>query len=166
MSPTPAQKKKRIRKAAKRAGLALLKSFEGLRLEAYKAVPSETYWTIGYGHYGSDVKSGQKITAARAEQLLLGDLKEAREAIDRLVKVKINPFQRWALISFAYNAGVGALEDSTLLRKLNEGHKRAVPRQLMRWVHAGGAVLEGLVRRRRAEGNLWRRHPKRRRKKR
>ena len=48
-------------------GLGLIKQFEGCRLTAYKAVPTERYWTIGYGHYGADVKQGQIITQAQAE---------------------------------------------------------------------------------------------------
>ena len=154
------------RKPIAGAGLKMLKRFEGLRLEPYKAHPSETYWTVGYGHYGPDVMPGQRITEAKATQLLKQDLATALGAVDDLVNVPINRFQRAALASFAYNVGTGAFANSTLLRKLNRGRKRSVPHQLMRWVRAGSAVLQGLVRRRRAEGRLWRRHPKKRRRKR
>ena len=55
-------------------GINLIKSFEGCRLQAYKAVPTEKYWTIGYGHYGADVKQGMVITQGRADAYLVSDL--------------------------------------------------------------------------------------------
>ena len=57
-------------------GIELIKSFEGIRLVAYKAVPTEKYWTIGYGHYGADVTSGMAITVEQATELLRNDLKK------------------------------------------------------------------------------------------
>lgn len=152
------------RKPIAAAGLKLIKRFEGLRLVGY---PDATgIPTNGYGHTGADVYIGQRITEKQAEQWLLEDLQDSLDAVDRLVEVPINRFQRAALASFAFNAGAGALEDSTLLRKLNNRRYRSVPKQLMRWVHAGSAVLQGLVRRRSAEGRLWSRHPKTKRPKR
>ena len=55
-------------------GIALIKSFEGCRLTAYKAVSTEKYYTIGWGHYGADVKAGQTISQDEADALLLSDL--------------------------------------------------------------------------------------------
>ena len=55
------------------AGLALIKNWEGCRLTAYKPVATEIYWTIGWGHYGPDVKEGQTITQAEADRLLVID---------------------------------------------------------------------------------------------
>lgn len=51
-------------------GLDLIKSFEGCKLKAYKCVPTEKYYTIGYGHYGKDVKPGMVINSKQAEELL------------------------------------------------------------------------------------------------
>ena len=65
-------------------GIDLIKSFEGLRLEAYKALPTEKEYTIGYGHYGSDVKKGMVISQARAEELLKKDL----ERFERYVEAR------------------------------------------------------------------------------
>ena len=58
-------------------GLNLIKSFEGCKLTAYKCLPTEKYYTIGYGHYGSDVTAGMKITKEQAEEFLLQDCKKA-----------------------------------------------------------------------------------------
>lgn len=138
-------------------GIRLITRFEGLRLVAYKAHPSEQYWTIGYGHYGPDVRPGMRITPAKALRLLKGDLKTAERAVQRAVDVPINDNRFAALVSFVFNVGVGAFQGSTLLRLLNRRRYGTVPDQLMRWVKAGGVTLPGLVRRRRAEGRLWRR---------
>src|SRR5215217_5313643 len=134
-------------------GLALIKAFEGLGLKAYSdsvGVP-----TIGYGSTGQHVKLGQTITRTQAELLLKLDLLRFEAAIARLVHVPLNQNQTDALVSFAFNVGIGALEKSTLLRKLNDGDYNAVPSQLQRWNKAGGKVLPGLVRRRLAEGELF-----------
>lgn len=134
-------------------GIALIKAFEGCGLKAYlcpAGVP-----TIGYGSTGPHVKLGQTITRAQAELLLKLDLLRFEAAIARLVTVPLNQNQTDALISFAFNVGIGALEKSTLLKKLNDGDYNAVPSQLQRWNKAGGKVLPGLVRRRLAEGELF-----------
>ena len=64
------------------AGLALIKEFEGCRLEAYKPVSTEVYWTIGWGHYGPDVKEGQTITQAEADAMLAADCQKFADAVD------------------------------------------------------------------------------------
>lgn len=136
-------------------GLRLLESFEGLRLSAYRATPAEPYLTVGYGHYGPDVKPGQRITPLRAVQLLKRDLRTAERAVEKGVAVGLNTNRFSALVVFVYNVGVGAFNTSTLRRKLNAGQYRAVPSELMKWTRAGGVVYPGLVRRRRAEGGLY-----------
>lgn len=141
-----------------RAGIDLIKEFEGLRLEAYLC-PADV-WTIGYGHTSAAgeplVTRGMKITAAEAERILARDLIKYESAVDRLVKVEIAQHQFDVLVSFAYNCGVGALAKSTLLKRLNAGRADAVPAELMKWTKSGGRELPGLVRRRRAEAQLWR----------
>lgn len=141
-----------------RAGIDLIKEFEGLRLEAYLC-PADV-WTIGYGHTSSAgepfVTRGMKITAAEAERILARDLRVYEAGVLRLVKVEITQNQFDALVSFAYNCGVGALAKSTLLKRLNAGRADAVPAELMKWTKSGGRELPGLVRRRRAEAQLWR----------
>lgn len=134
------------------AGLELVKSFESLRVHAYQDAVG--IWTIGYGHT-QGVKAGQTITETQAEQFLLTDLAEAESAVERLVAVPLNDNQFAALVSFTFNLGAGSLQISTLRKKLNAGDYAAVPAQLALWVKGDGKTLPGLVRRRKAEGDLW-----------
>ena len=126
----------------------LIKSFEGLELEAYLC-PADV-WTIGYGHTG-DVKEGDTITKAEADELLDKDLEKFRSGVNRCVKVPLNENQFGALVSFAYNVGIGSLQSSTLLKLLNAGDYDAAADQFPRWNKSGGKVLTGLTRRREAE---------------
>lgn len=135
------------------AGLALIKEFEGLRLTSYRCPAG--VWTVGYGSTGPHVVPGMTITEEEAETLLTDDLRRFEEGVEQLVEVPLNDNQFAALVSFAFNLGLGALSGSTLLRLLNEGDYASVPAQLARWNKAGGKVLAGLSRRREAEGELW-----------
>lgn len=141
-----------------KAGLDLIKQFEGLRLKAYKC-PADV-WTIGYGHTSAAgqpaVKSGMSITEAQANKILAADLGQYEDAINNSVKVDLTQNQFDALVSFVYNVGIGAFQKSTLLKKLNANQYDAVPGELMKWTKGGGKELPGLVRRRRAEAALWR----------
>jgi hypothetical protein len=89
-------------------------------------------------------------------KILASDLVKFEDGVDNLVKVPLKQNQFDALVSFAFNVGLGALGKSTLLKKLNAGQYDAVPAELMKWTKAGGKELPGLVRRRRAEAALWR----------
>jgi lysozyme len=134
------------------AGLSLVKGFESLRLTAYRdtgGVP-----TIGWGHT-KGVRLGQVITEAQASDFLMDDLEEAESAIIRFVSVPLNDNQFAALVSFAFNCGTDAFRKSTLCKKLNAGDYAAVPGQLALWVNDNGEKLNGLVRRRKAEADLW-----------
>lgn len=133
----------------------LIKKWEGLRLDAYicpAGVP-----TIGYGHTGLNVKLGMKITEADAEALLLSDLEKFARAVDTQIRVPLTNNQRCALISFVFNVGAGALMESTLRRRLNNGEdpQKVAMEELPRWNKGDGRVLEGLVRRRRDELDLF-----------
>ena len=134
------------------AGLALVRSYEGLRLEAYQ--DTSGIWTIGYGHT-QGVKPGGSISTAQAEQFLDADLTEVERAVTRLVKVPLTDNQFSALVSFVFNEGEGAFARSTLLRKLNEGGHRLVPAYLKSWIFDNGRMLPGLMKRRAAEAYLW-----------
>ena len=140
------------------AGLALVKEFEGLRLKAYKC-PADV-WTIGYGHTSSAgkpvVDSGLVITSEQADDILKRDLTQYEDGVRGLVKVGITQGQFDALVSFAYNAGVGRLSQSTLMKRINAERFDEVPSEFMKWTRGGGKELPGLVRRRRAEVELWR----------
>lgn len=134
------------------AGKNAIKYFEGLYLHAYRC-PAGVL-TIGWG-CTEGVTEGMTITTERAEQLLTAELAKFEAAVARLVRVPLTQHQFDALVSFAFNVGSGALERSTLLRKLNAGDYAAVPGELARWTRGGGRVLPGLVKRRRAEAALW-----------
>lgn len=142
-------------------GLAHLKSFEGLRLEAYPDPGSADGLpiTIGYGSTrtmgGAAWMIGDRITEAEAAQLLRRDAAVAEAAVNRLVQVPLTQAQYDALVSFAFNVGAGAFESSTLLRLLNAGDYAGAATQFDRWVHNDGKKLAGLVRRRAAEREMF-----------
>ena len=140
------------------AGIALIKEFEGCRLKAYRCPAG--IWTIGYGHTSAAgipvVNPEDTITQDEAEDILRRDLQQYERGVEKLVTVEITQGQFDALVDFAYNAGVGALQKSTLLKKVNAEDFDAVPAEFMKWTKGGGKELPGLVRRRRAEVKLWR----------
>jgi GH24 family phage-related lysozyme (muramidase) len=143
-----AQKQRQI----DQTGLNLIKEFEGIRLNTYDdgvGVP-----TIGYGHI-LGVTWGMAITIAEAEQFLKEDLTYFENGVNELVQVPLTDNQFSSLVSFAFNVGVGAFEESTLLRVLNQKDYEAASDQFLRWVNGGGKVMAGLVRRREAERNLF-----------
>lgn len=138
-------------------GIDLIKSFETLRQTAYKAVPTEKYYTIGYGHYGPEVTPDMEITEAQAEQLLKEDLVDVERAVSNATAGwNLNQNQFDALASFTFNVGIRAFRNSTLLNLI----KRTTPENVIRaefikWKYSGGRALSGLERRRRAEADLY-----------
>lgn len=132
-------------------GIDLIKHFEGCRLTAYKPVAAEQSYTIGYGHYGSDVKKGQTITQAQAEALLKNDLVRYENYVKQYVKFGMNQNQFDALVSFCYNCGAGSLQ--TLVR--NRQPATVAEKMLLYNKGAGGVVLAGLTKRRQAERELF-----------
>ena len=139
-------------------GQALIKSFEALRLAAYldiRGIP-----TIGWGHtgwYAPDVpvRIGQTCSESQAEIWFEDDTAQAVLGVNRLLDIALNQNQFDALVSFAYNVGVGALAHSTLLERLNAGNPSAAAQQFLRWDYAGHVQSDGLERRRRAERDLF-----------
>jgi lysozyme len=134
-------------------GLALTMGFEGLSLKSYQ--DSAGIWTIGYGHTGPNLVAKMAITQANAEALLRADLADAVTCVNRVISVVINQDQFDALVDFCFNAGRGALLQSTLLRNINVGDFDSAAAQFGLWVHAGGKVVAGLVRRRKTEAELF-----------
>jgi len=138
--------------------LALIKEFEGLRLNAYLdpvGIPTIGYGTIRYPD-GSKVRMGDRITEAQAEDYLLDHVESSVVAkIDPLIQVPLTENQYNALVSFVYNVGIGAFQRSTMLRKLNSGDYIGAAFEFPRWKLAGGKILAGLVRRRKAERALF-----------
>lgn len=141
-----------------KAGIDLVKSFEGLRLTAYKCSAGKD--TIGYGNTfyedGTKVKPGDKITVDRAVKLLEFILDKFEDSVEKLVTPELNENQMAALVSFAYNCGVGNLKSSTLLKKVNaDPNDPTIADEFKKWTKAGGKVLTGLVKRRNAESILY-----------
>lgn len=111
-------------------------------------------WTIGTGHTRG-VKPGQAITQAQADQLLRGDLREVEAQVNYLGVCETQG-QFAALVSFAFNLGIGNLRRSTLLKKIrHRAPTEQVQAEFRRWNKAGGKVLEGLVKRREWEARRW-----------
>ena len=133
-------------------GIDLIKRYEGCRLKAYKCPAG--VWTIGYGHT-NNVRPDDIITQDDAEELLKRDLKVHEDNVKRVVKIALTQNQSDALVSFEYNVGYGAFANSTLLKLLNAGNYNGASKQFERWVYAGDRVLEGLVKRRKAERELF-----------
>ena len=133
-------------------GISLIKRFEGCRLEAYKC--SAEVLTIGYGHTGG-VKEDDTISQPEADKLLEQDIAKFEKYVNVNVAVELNQSQFDALVAWTFNLGVGNLRQSTMLKKLNEGDYQSVPSEMKRWNKAGGKTLDGLIRRRKAEGLLF-----------
>ena len=134
------------------AGVNMIKSFEGLHLDAYYdavGIP-----TIGYGHI-EGVYMGMSISEAEAEELLRQDLERFEVAVQDAVEVEINDDQFDALVSFCFNLGAGSLFSSTLLKLLNKGDYEKAADEFPRWNKAGGQPLLGLTRRRLSERALF-----------
>ncbi|GIO39088.1 hypothetical protein J41TS12_39490 [Paenibacillus antibioticophila] len=135
-------------------GIRLIQNFEGCRLTAYKPVATEKYWTIGWGHYGPDVKQGTTITQAQADAMLIADLAKYEAYVNNPAYVpvteQLNQNQFDALVSFCYNCGAGNL------RKLCKGRTVAqIVQAIPLYDKAGGKVLAGLTKRRKAEVALF-----------
>lgn len=133
-------------------GITLIKSFESLRLEAYRCPAG--IWTIGYGHTAG-VRRGDRIDERKAEQLLAEDLRQFEDVVNRECP-GINQNQFDALVSFTFNVGTGNFLKSTLLKCVKANPLNVNIRyEFSRWNKANGTVLSGLIRRRKAEADLY-----------
>ncbi len=136
-------------------GVNFIANYEGLRLKAYKAVPTEKYYTIGYGHYGADVKQNMTITKEKALSMFKSDLKGYVQAVNDAVKVPLNQNQFDALVSLCYNIGKNGLKTSSLVARLNKKDYTGAGNEFLLWNKSGGKVYQGLVNRRTAERALF-----------
>lgn len=138
-------------------GLALIRASEGFRGQAYRDAAG--LWTIGYGHTSMagppQVTPGLRVNREEADAILARDVEKFVAGVREAVTVPLNDAQFSALVSFAYNVGLGALRSSSVLKAVNAGDFAAVPQRLALWVKAGGRTLPGLVKRRAAEGALF-----------
>ena len=154
------------------AGHRFLIKLEGCKLEIYKDVGG--YATIGVGHllsrseqssgmlyvYGSglvrkkiNIRNG--ISQSEAISILKGDLLKFEDVVANYVLAQLQQYQFDALVSFAFNVGISAFKNSTLLKRLNKSLFAEVPEQLQRWKYSNGVVYNGLINRRKFEINLW-----------
>ena len=139
---------------------ALLKKYEGCKLKAYRC-PANVC-TIGYGHTSAAgnpvVTDGMTITQKQCDDILRSDLVKYETAVHNMVQQPLSQHQFDVLVDFAYNAGIGNLKSSTLIKKVNAAKFDEVPAELMKWTKGGGKVLPGLVKRRQAESAWWMAH--------
>jgi len=154
--------------------IKVLKGFEGLSLRPYLC-PSQKL-TIGYGHVITSIekKKGElcilvddggdrfewvpylpDITQGVADRLLRSDLRRYEAAVTRSAKTPLAQHQFDAMVSFAFNVGIGAFLGSTMLKMVNDGDMAGAAAQFTRWNKGGGKILKGLVRRRAAESLVF-----------
>jgi len=137
----------------------LIKSEEGLKTKAYLCpanVPTIGYGSTAYTN-GKPILLGDQITLSQAEDLLQWEVNKKAVSVDRLtVRCGLSQNQFDALVSFAFNVGVGAFERSTLLKKIIANpNDPDIAVQFARWNKGGGKVLNGLVKRRKKESDLY-----------
>lgn len=129
-----------------------ISSFEGCRLSAYKC--SAGVWTIGYGHT-KGVREGDTCTEEQAKEWLIDGIRETQTLLAHYVNVPVSEGEFVALVSLAFNVGVGAVMKSKLLRKLNAGDRDGAAEEFLDFDLANGKRLPGLTRRRKAEHDLF-----------
>jgi lysozyme len=148
-------------KTADQEAAELAARFEGFSAEPYlDMLAKPPRWTIGYGSVwlpdGAPVtENTPPITLQLARIWLADELHKTAREIARVVKVWLTVDETAALQDFIYNVGIGAFDNSTLLRKLNSGDYAGAAAQIDLWDHAGGKVVAGLLRRRQAETALF-----------
>ena len=138
-------------------GKTLIKTYEGLKLKAYKC--SAGVPTIGYGatfyENGTKVKMADVITKERAEQLFDYHIKLFSDKVAKVVP-ELNSNQFSSLVSFAFNVGIGNFKSSTLLKKVKVNPQdESIGDEFLRWNKAGGKVVKGLTNRRNSEKELY-----------
>jgi lysozyme len=139
-------------------GIAIIRKYEGLKLRAYVCPAGLN--TIGYGATfymnATKVQPGDVITMDHADKLLHFQVKLFADEVKRTVKSNLNDNQLGALVSFCFNVGGAAFAKSTLAKKANANPNDPTIRdEFMRWTRGGGKVLNGLVKRREEEANLY-----------
>ena len=132
-------------------GIELIKCFESFSPKACKCLATEKYYTIGYGHYGADVKENQTITKVQAEELLQKDLEKFEQKVNKYNNVyNFNQNQFDSLVSFCYNVG----NIDTLTAKGTRTIKE-ISEKILAYNKSGGKVINGLTNRRKKEKELF-----------
>ena len=138
--------------------IALITQFEGFRSSPYlcpAGVPTIGYGSTRYGNGSKVALSDPPITEPQARDILRETLLGFQNEVDHLVQVDLTQGQYDALVDFAYNCGAANLQKSTLLAKVNANDMVGAASEFSKWCHCNGEVLEGLVRRREAERQLF-----------
>jgi lysozyme len=135
------------------SGLALLKDYEGCRLDAYQDLAG--VWTIGYGATGDGIKQGVIWSPMQAEARLKQDVERFSKGVVKNVSVELTDNQFSALVCLAYNIGLGNFSRSTLLQRVNEKKFMLAASEFEKWCRAAGKIVKGLQRRRQAERDLF-----------
>jgi GH24 family phage-related lysozyme (muramidase) len=140
-----------------RAGIELIKRWEGCRLTAYQ--DSVGVWTIGYGLTSAaglgPVRKGMTITQQQADDYLVRALVSYEAAVTRVLARSPNENQFAAMVSLCYNIGPGAFAKSSIAKRFNVGDAAGAADAFRLWNKAGGKVLQGLVNRREDERKLF-----------
>jgi lysozyme len=141
--------------------MALIRQFEGCRLEAYPDPGTGgAPWTIGWGSTGPGIRPGVRWTQAQADDRLARDVARFMDGVAAAITYsRPRPNEIGAMTSLAYNIGIEAFRASTLLREYNAGDKTAAAAQFMRWNRAGGRVMAGLTKRRASERAVFEGQP-------
>ncbi|AXF52415.1 MAG: endolysin/autolysin [Caudoviricetes sp.] len=139
-------------------GYKLIQQFEGLKLQAYQ--DSVGIWTIGYGNIsyinGKKVKKGDEITREQADLMFKSITNKFALDVAKLIDVCLTQNQFNALVSLAYNIGIGAFKGSTLLNKVNVNpNDKSIANEFLKWKYAGGKVIQGLLNRRIKESEVY-----------
>ena len=136
-------------------GIVLITAFEGLKLKRYRDAVDK--WTIGYGHLilPAEEKKLISITTGEAKALLRKDLRRTEAGVKKLLGKEVTQNQFDALVSLAFNIGVGNLKKSTLLKRVNQRDMQGAAQHFLVWNRAGKQILPGLTRRREAERKLF-----------
>ncbi|HHB9079474.1 TPA: lysozyme [Klebsiella pneumoniae] len=136
-------------------GIDLIKRFEGYSSKAYPdPATGGAPWTIGYGTTNG-VKPGMVITSEKAEKMLRDDVAKFESGVSSLVTAPTTQGQFDAMVSLAYNIGLGNFGKSTLLKKHNSRCYTCAADQFRVWNRANGKVMNGLTKRRAAERQVY-----------
>ena len=144
-------------KASKQC-LKMLAHHEGVRQKPYRCPAG--LWTVGVGHLIGDGLTlpdswNRTFSLEEVYAILAVDVKKFELGVARYINVELTQNQFDALVSFAFNLGLGTLQRSTLRAKLNRGDKNGAIKSLLKYNKAGGKVLKGLDTRRKDEANLF-----------
>ena len=149
--------------------IEMIKHHEGVRLKPYRC--PALLWTVGVGHVIDPSHIGVKIDERKnlpipqgwdrtlsnkeVDDILAADLRRFEKGVLRLCPNGLTQYRFDALVSFAFNVGLGNLQRSTLRMKHNRGDYDGAAKEFLNWAKAGGKVLRGLLIRRTDESNLY-----------